>query len=259
MLCAMQSFLPDTCLAAEVVPSPNHGERRGGTPNMLLLHYTGMIDGDSALRRLCARDSEVSAHYVVFEDGRLVQCVPEVRRAWHAGEACWAGATDINSLSIGIEVVNPGHEFGYEDFPAAQVDAIVALCGDILARHHIHPARVLGHSDVAPRRKRDPGEKFPWERLHRAGIGHWAPPAPISAGAALAPGDTGPAVEAWQRALAGYGYDLPIIGLYDRATAAATTAFQRHFRPGRVDGIADPSTRATLRTLTATLPTLAVL
>jgi N-acetylmuramoyl-L-alanine amidase len=247
----MQSFLPDVRLPAEVVPSPNHGERRGGVaPDMLLLHYTGMMDGETALRRLCTEGTHVSAHYVVFEEGRIVQCVPEARRAWHAGEGYWAGATEINSLSIGIEIVNPGHDNGYPDFPAEQIDAVIALSRDILARHRIRPERVLAHSDIAPSRKQDPGEKFPWDRLHRDGVGHWVPPTPCTMpGEVLGPGDQGREVERWQRALAAYGYGLAITGIYGQATETVVAAFQRHFRPKKVDGRADFSTRATLVTL----------
>src|SRR5215475_4061097 len=130
---------------------------------MLLLHYTGMPDAQIALQRLCQQDSEVSAHYVVFEDGRIVQCVPEARRAWHAGESSWAGETDINSCSIGIEIVNPGHEFGYPDFPLRQTAAVISLCKSIIVRRGpISGELILAHSDVAPARKQDPGEKFPW-------------------------------------------------------------------------------------------------
>ena len=242
---------PDSDVVDAVVPSPNHGERRGvALPDMLLLHYTGMADAEVALKRLCQDDGEVSAHYFVFEDGRLLQLVAEAQRAWHAGEASWAGESDINSCSIGVEIVNPGHGLGYPDFPAAQIDTVIALACDILARHAIAPDRVLAHSDVAPLRKLDPGEKFPWGRLAAAGIGHWTWPEPIVAGApALGPGDSGAEVRALQQAFASYGYGLELSGHYDAVTEAVVTAFQRHFRPARVDGTADASTRATLAKL----------
>jgi N-acetylmuramoyl-L-alanine amidase len=252
----MTPFEPDSFVVAEVVPSPNHDARVGGPPNMILLHYTGMQTGEQALKHLCAPDSKVSAHYFVFEDGRIVQCVPEERRAWHAGEAYWAGETDINSRSIGIEIVNPGHEFGYQDFPLRQVAAVISLCKSILTRRGpIAADRVLAHSDVAPARKEDPGEKFPWALLHDSGIGHWVRPASITVeGHPLRPGDRGETVRQLQRALAVYGYGIVETGEYDEATRAVVTAFQRHFRPARVDGTADPSTMLTLRALLETRP-----
>jgi N-acetylmuramoyl-L-alanine amidase len=243
-----------------VVPSENHEARRGAlAPDLVVLHYTGMESADAALARLCdPRGSErVSAHYVVDEDGTILQLVPEARRAWHAGEGSWAGAGDINSRSIGVEIVNPGHDFGYPAFPARQIDALIALLGDIVARRAVRADRVLAHSDVAPARKRDPGEKFPWERLHRAGIGHWIAPAPLADGPSLAPGDAGEPVRALQEALVRYGYGLAPTGVYDAETAAVVAAFQRHFRPARIDGIADSSTQATLRRLLDSRPTVA--
>jgi N-acetylmuramoyl-L-alanine amidase len=220
---------------------------------MILLHYTGMRSAEVALERLCEHGSEVSTHYFVFEDGRTVQCVAEAERAWHAGEAWWAGETDINSCSIGIEIVNPGPDWGYTDFPTAQVDAVIALCRDIAGRRAIAPHRILGHSDVAPARKRDPGEKFPWARLAAAGVGHWVAPAPVGeAGEALKLDDSGAAVRALQAQLATYGYQVDATGSFDAQTQDAVAAFQRHFRPARVDGIADASTRTTLAKLLAT-------
>ncbi len=253
----MSAFPPDSFLVADVAPSPNRDERKDGRrPDMILLHYTGMPTGEAALTRLCAPDSKVSSHYVVFEDGRIVQCVPEASRAWHAGVSSWAGETDINSCSIGIEIVNPGHEFGYPDYPLRQVAAVISLCRSILTRHGpISSARILAHSDVAPGRKQDPGEKFPWELLSDSGIGHWVRPAPLNVdGPTLKPGDSGEAVTRLQRVLRGYGYGIEETGSYDDATGAVVTAFQRHFRPAQVDGIADASTLLTLRALLETRP-----
>ncbi|MFL5108533.1 MAG: N-acetylmuramoyl-L-alanine amidase [Xanthobacteraceae bacterium] len=243
-------FMSDSRLVSTVVPSPNHGERRAAI-DILLLHYTGMPDADGALQRLCDPASEVSTHYFVFDDGRLVQCVPEARRAWHAGEASWGGAADINSRSIGIEIANPGHGWHYDDFPDAQIAAVIALGRDIVARHPIPPWRVLAHSDVAPMRKQDPGEKFPWDRLAAAGVGAWVAPEPITQSVALTMGDKGPKVRDLQAQLAEYGYGLLATGQYDEATRAVVAAFQRHFRPSRVDGLADTSTLRTLSKLLA--------
>jgi N-acetylmuramoyl-L-alanine amidase len=221
---------------------------------MLILHYTGMESGAAALARLRDPLSEVSAHYLVFEDGGIVQLVPEGRRAWHAGAGAWKGETDINSRSIGIEIVNPGHAGGLPPYPEAQIDAVTALSRDILGRWPIPPERVLGHSDIAPERKEDPGETFPWSRLAAAGIGHGVSAAPIRDGRFFARGDSGQPVEALQAMFALYGYDLPVSGVFDGRTHAVVTAFQRHFRQARVDGVADASTITTLRDLIAALP-----
>ena len=250
------SFKPDSNLADRVVPTPNHGDRRDGPrADILLLHYTGMQSGQAALDRLCDPIAKVSSHYMVFENGAIVQMVPEARRAHHAGASLWHGDDDINSRSIGIEIENPGHEFGYPDYPKAQVHAVIELCRDIIARRKIPPDYVLGHSDVAPTRKQDPGEKFPWAQLHRSGVGLWVEPAPIVADTATARslkrGDKSDAVAELQKQLAAYGYGVPTAGAYDELTEAVVAAFQRHFRPARVDGIADASTLATLRALLA--------
>jgi N-acetylmuramoyl-L-alanine amidase len=224
------------------LPSPNCEPRPpGASIDILLLHYTGMKSAAAALERLCDPAAKVSAHYLIDEDGAIVRLVPENMRAWHAGVASWRGASDINDRSIGIELVNPGHEFGYRPFPEAQMAALEALARDILARHPIPPARVLAHSDVAPGRKQDPGELFDWARLARAGIGIW----PGDAASEARPSS---AAEL-QSLLAAYGYGVPQSGAYDAETAAAVTAFQRHFRPARVDGIADAETIARLRWL----------
>ncbi len=253
----MSAFPPDSFIAAAIEPSPNCDERKDSSaPDMILLHYTGLQSGEAALRRLCAPDSKVSAHYVVFEDGRIVQCVPEALRAWHAGVSSWAGETDINSCSIGIEIVNPGHEFGYPDYPLRQIAAVISLCKSIITRRGpISPDRILAHSDVAPARKQDPGEKFPWDLLSESGIGHWVRPAPLNLeGPSFKPGDSGDAVTRLQRVLRAYGYGIQETGTYDDATREVVTAFQRHFRPARVDGIADSSTLLTLRALLETRP-----
>jgi len=253
----MPLFPPDSFIVADVMPSPNQDERKDGRPpDMILLHYTGMQTGEAALERLCTTASKVSAHYVVFENGRIVQCVPEKLRAWHAGVSSWAGETDINSRSIGIEIVNPGHEFGYRDFPLRQIAAVISLCKTIITRRGpIAADRILAHSDVAPSRKQDPGEKFPWELLSESGVGHWVRAAPLNLdGVTLKPGDRGEPVARLQRVLRAYGYGIEETGSYDDATRDVVAAFQRHFRPARVDGIADPSTLLTLRALIETRP-----
>jgi len=253
----MSTFQPDSFIVADVVPSPNLDERKDGrAPDMIVLHYTGMQTGEAALQRLTIAPSKVSAHYVAFEDGRIVQCVPENKRAWHAGVSFWAGETDINSRSIGIEIVNPGHEFGYRKFPLRQTAAVISLCKTILTRRGpINAERILGHSDVAPARKQDPGEKFPWELLSESGVGHWVRAAPLDLdGITLKAGNGGEQVGRLQRTLRSYGYGIDETGRYDDATRDVVTAFQRHFRPARVDGIADPSTLLTLRALIETRP-----
>jgi N-acetylmuramoyl-L-alanine amidase len=250
----MTGFAPDSPIVTSVNASPNHGERRRHRhPDMILLHYTGMESAQAALERLCGIGGDpqpsVSAHYFVWEDGRIVQCVAEARRAWHAGISCWEGEEDINSRSIGIEIANPGHDFGYPDFPERQIRQVIALCRDIVGRRSIQADRILAHSDVAPSRKRDPGEKFPWARLFEAGVGHWVEPAPIAAAPALEPGDRSAAVSQLQGLLAEYGYGLDPTGFFGDATRDVVAAFQRHFRPARVDGIADGSTLDTLERL----------
>ncbi|WP_112662594.1 N-acetylmuramoyl-L-alanine amidase [Microvirga flavescens] len=247
---------PESPIAAKVFPSPNHGERKDGRrPDMVILHYTGMPSETEALQWLCNPVSQVSAHYFVFEDGRVLQLVPESRRAWHAGLSSWNGESDINSSSIGIEIANAGHPGGSPPFPDAQIDSVITLIKDITNRWRIPADRVLAHSDVAPGRKVDPGEVFPWEKLHEAGVGHWVKPAPIQDGRFFSRGDGGMPVEALQAMLAMYGYGIKITGTFDEETEKVVAAFQRHFRPERVDGVADASTITTLRDLIAKRPT----
>jgi N-acetylmuramoyl-L-alanine amidase len=214
-------------------PSPNQDGRGGAQIDMLVLHYTGMTNGEAALARLCDPAAKVSSHYTIDEDGTVYALVPETRRAWHAGLSYWAGARDINTRSIGIELVNPGHEFGYRAFTETQIASLIVLCREILARHPIPPWRVLGHSDVAPSRKEDPGELFPWARLAQAGIGLWP-----------TRGDD-PGEAAVHSLLAHYGYDP------EASLEKLVAAFQRHFRPSRVDGMADGETRGVLLGLIA--------
>ena len=229
-------------------PSPNFDNRRS-PPDMLVLHYTGMRTADEAVARLRDPEAKVSAHYVIDEDGSILRLVAEERRAWHAGKGAWQGETDCNAASIGIEIVNPGHEFGYRDFPEAQIDAVIRLIGDIRSRWTIPDARIIGHSDLAPERKQDPGERFPWKRLAGEGHGLWFEPAPerIEAlGAPLGVGDEGLGVIVLRAGLHRLGYGLQPGGDYDEATKLTVEAFQRHWRPAKVDGVADGETRATL-------------
>ena len=212
-------------------PSPNHDSRDGHAVDILLLHYTGMPSGEMAIARLRDPAAKVSAHYVVEEDGRVFHLVPEDRRAWHAGVSSWLGASNINQRSIGIEIVNPGHEFGYRAFPAMQMKAVLDLSLGIIARHAIPAARVIGHSDVAPLRKEDPGELFDWQGLAAAGVGVWPNPKPVQW-----------SDDAFFAALQRYGYDIS-----DRA--AVTRAFCRHFRQSRLSDAPDAELAAILNGL----------
>lgn len=250
----MSGFEPDFA-GAEIRVSPNFGPRReGASPDCIVLHYTGMESGPAAEAWLCNPDSEVSSHYLVHEDGRVVQMVREQDRAWHAGRSCWQGQTDINSLSIGIEIVNEGHLSDCPPFPDAQIEKVASLCRDICARRGIVAPRILAHSDVAPGRKQDPGERFPWHLLARRGVGHFVDPIPIGDDMPLEVGMCGPEVEKLQTMLELYGYCLDITGEYDEHTVAVVEAFQRHFRPTRIDGQADLSTFGTLQALLEALP-----
>ncbi len=210
-------------------PSPNFDERRHPI-SMVVLHYTGMPSAAEALDRLTDAEAKVSAHWVVAEDGQVVALVEESRRAWHAGKSWWRGITDVNSASIGIEIVNPGHEFGYRPFPAPQMDSVQTLVAAALAKYPIDPSNVVGHSDIAPARKDDPGELFDWSRLARAGLAAAIP------AAAVDPGWTEHGALA---AMHRYGYDIT-------DPKAAVIAFQRRFRPGNFDGLIDAETRRIL-------------
>lgn len=213
--------------------SPNFDERQLPI-DMIVLHYTGMIDAESAIERLCDPEAKVSAHYLVKEDGDIVRLVPEEKRAWHAGKAHWRGVADVNSASIGIEIVNPGHDHGYRPFPEAQIEALVPLVADIKDRYAITRGNVVGHSDVAPLRKRDPGELFPWHRLARLRLALPRPtknlmdPLWSEAGFLLA--------------LERFGYDVT-------EPMAAIMAFQRRYRPELIDGEIDAECRSLLLAL----------
>jgi N-acetylmuramoyl-L-alanine amidase len=213
------------------MPSLNHDARGNAAIDMLVLHYTGMKSAKEALDRLCDPAAKVSAHYTIDEDGTVYVHVPEARRAWHAGVGHWAGTSDINARSIGIELVNPGHEFGYRAFPQEQIASLTTLCHSILMRHPIPSWRVLGHSDVAPARKEDPGELFPWAQLAKAGIGLWPQAVASDLGA---------------DALIHYGYDP------DAPQEKLVTAFQRHFHPKKLDGHWDSECAGLLASLLST-------
>lgn len=217
-------------------PSPNFDERGRGV-DTIILHYTGMPTGVEALARLVDPQAKVSAHYLVEEDGRLFRLVAEDKRAWHAGISSWKGESDINARSIGVEIVNPGHEWGYRDFPEAQMRAVIALLKDICARHDIPATRVLGHSDVAPGRKEDPGERFPWARLAAAGLAV----APYDG-----PPDAGAPYDVALSALRTIGYEVADAAPGRPAPAAAIIAFQRRFCPKALGQGMDPLTRAAL-------------
>jgi N-acetylmuramoyl-L-alanine amidase len=214
-------------------PSPNH-DARDAAVDMLVLHYTGMKTADEALARLTDPAAKVSAHYTIGRDGRVYRHVPEDRRAWHAGVSYWAGARNINARSIGIELVNPGHEFGYIPFTDEQIAALIDIAQEIMARHNISPARVVGHSDVAPARKEDPGELFPWRALAEYGIGLWP-----EGGVQTAP----------QNALAQFGYGLPPD--VEWTEKDVVRAFQRRFRPKKLDGLWDVECALRLASLLA--------
>lgn len=247
---------PDSALAGRLYPSPNVGERRrGARPRLIVLHYTGMDLAERAIHWLAHPDSKVSCHYVVDEEGAITQMVPEAKRAWHAGASHWAGETDINSVSIGIEIHNPGHDRGYPDFPLAQMHAVAALARDIAERRAIRPEGILAHSDVSPGRKIDPGEKFDWGWLARAGVGHWVEPAPLdAAGADLVCAQDAATIGRAQALLARYGYEIEAHGRLDERTCVVVRAFQLHFRQRQVDGRLDAGTLDTLTRLVAALP-----
>lgn len=206
--------------------------------SMLVLHYTGMQDAKSALQRLCDPKAKVSAHYVVDEAGQVFALVAEENRAWHAGIAHWRGITDINNASIGIEIVNGGHDFGLPEFPTAQISAVIKLCQDILQRHDISPSNIVGHNEIAASRKLDPGEKFPWEKLARAGIGIW----PKSKNQTTIIN-----LDEAKTHLQTIGYDVQSNDISGKAEHCLLSEFQRRYRPQKIDGLLDAETSLLLR------------
>ena len=214
-------------------PSPNFDERSSAV-SMIVLHYTGMQDAASAIQRLCDPEAKVSSHYLVTEDGKILRLVDEGKRAWHAGRSYWRGITDVNSASVGIEIVNPGHEFGYRPFPDEQIGALIPLVADIKDRYGITRGNIVGHSDIAPARKQDPGELFPWGQLARLRLA-----LPRPAKNLMDPGWTD---AGFLLALERFGYDVA-------DSLAAVVAFQRRFRPELIDGLIDGECRAILLAL----------
>lgn len=244
-------FEPDSCHVTHVHAAQNAEMRRDGVkPSLLILHYTGMSSAAKAIDWLARAESRVSCHYVVDEIGIVTQMVPEALRAWHAGISSWRGEADINSQSIGIEIHNPGHDHGYPDFPPPQMAAVIALGRDIVARNGMAAEGVLAHSDVAPGRKIDPGEKFNWAALAKAGLGLWVRPSLVRADDPGLPlGARGARVARAQNRLASYGYSVPECGVLDAKTEKVLRSFQLHFRPRRVDGRLDRSTDTTIERL----------
>ncbi|MAI88958.1 N-acetylmuramoyl-L-alanine amidase [Ponticaulis sp.] len=239
-------------------PSPNFNDRRFPV-DMLVLHYTGMKTGPSALERMCDPKAEVSSHYMVEENGDVFQLVDESMRAWHAGRSSWFGDTDLNSRSVGIEIVNRGHNIplpGGELQPyfRAQIESVIELSKSILDRHKIPQNRVVGHSDIAPERKDDPGEHFPWEELSERGVGFWpvrpdetAFPSVAPQGEGIKLGETSERVAELQSLLAQIGYAVEADGTYDKFLGIVITAFQRRWNQSSVTGLADPMTVELIR------------
>ncbi|MGY8986191.1 MAG: N-acetylmuramoyl-L-alanine amidase [Sphingomonadales bacterium] len=230
--------------------SPNFDERVGrNKPNMLIFHYTGMETGEAALNKLLDPSSKVSAHYLVFEDGKIIQLVEDKKRAWHSGVSTWKGKGDINSSSIGIEIVNRGHEFGYCEFPKEQVDAVLKLSKVIIKKYKIPPNKILGHSDIAPLRKTDPGELFPWESFAKADVGIW--PRYIKPLFKENINEDSPSNHIFdlQKKLVNFGFEKGDQGVYCPLTRANVTAFQRHWNPLKISGIADAETQNKLDAL----------
>ena len=250
---APRNLVPDSPLVGRIHPSANVEPRKEGLkPSILLLHYTGMPSCERAIDWLSRPESKVSSHYVIDVDGAITQLVAEDMRAWHAGVSIWRGETDINSASVGIEIHNPGHGDDYCDFPDAQMQAVCDLSAEIIARWGIAPEGVLAHSDVAPGRKIDPGERFDWKGLADNGVGRWIEPEPT--GPLIGSHSRKPSeddIAHVQRLLASYGYGIGISGRLDAEARKVISAFQLHFRPQRVDGVIDQSTIATLERLIA--------
>lgn len=226
----------------ESKPSPNFDSRpKDVLINLLVLHYTGMKTAEDALNHMCNPDSKVSAHYMIYEDGKIVQLVPEEKRAWHAGISCWHGRASLNDTSIGIEIVNPGHEFGYRPFTEEQMKSVIELSKDIISRNNIIPNNVVGHSDIAPTRKEDPGELFNWPLLAKEGIGLWPKKKIIWSPQTVicAPGDESKEVLIMQKSLRKYGYYIRTDGTFGSITERIVKSYKRHFVPEHLNVVWD--------------------
>lgn len=223
--------------------SPNWDERPDGVAlDTVVLHYTGMRSGAEALERMCDPAAKVSAHYMIEEDGSVFLLVPEAKRAWHAGVSCWQGQDNLNHNSIGVELVNPGHEFGYRAFPDVQIESLLSLLADISSRHAIPKARYIGHSDIAPDRKTDPGELFPWRMLAEKGFGLWSDLDGNRSEVVLKKGVTGSGVDRLNKQLGVVGYTWANSLIYDENLERVVKAFQAHWRPQSVTGCYDKGT-----------------
>lgn len=232
--------------------SPNWDERPAGMKvDTLVLHYTGMVYTKDALERLRSTEAKVSCHYLVDEQGTVYRLVAEEKQAWHAGISCWNGKSALNENSIGIEIANPGHEHGYRPFPSIQMDAVATLAQDILSRHVIIPKDIVGHSDIAPNRKTDPGELFDWKYLAKNQVGIWPKVGRIKRPSEVlaSPGDESAEVMRFQKLLNQYGYHIRVDGFYGQKTEAVIRAFKRHFIQERVDAFWDRLAQATLEAL----------
>lgn len=209
--------------------------------DMLVMHYTGMRSATEALDQMCDPVKKVSAHYMIYEDGAIISLVPEEKRAWHAGISCWQGISSLNDSSIGIEIVNPGHEFGYVQFPDAQMEAVLQISKHIIERYNIEARNVVGHSDIAPLRKQDPGELFNWKWLAKNGVGLWPNINTIwrSREQLIEPGTDSTDVARVQKMLADYGYHIRVDGHYGEKTEQIIKAFKRHFVPESVNIVWD--------------------
>ena len=225
------------------ISSPNFNDRDPSVPlRYIVLHYTGMPTGAAAIQRMCDPAAKVSAHYMIEEDGQVIQLVDESKRAWHAGHSAWGETTDMNSASLGIELVNPGHQNGYRPFPAIQISVLKVVMKGVIERHAMNPKTApLAHAEIAPERKEDPGEFFPWRELADSGLGLWPTPQPADYGHA----DD----DVVQDMLRTIGYPCPPSGFYDRATRSALLAFQRRYEPDNLTGTPERETIARLRAL----------
>ncbi len=230
------------------MPSPNF-DARTLPVSLIILHYTGMESGEAALTRMCDGMAKVSAHYMIEEDGQIFQLVDEDNRAWHAGVSSWQGESNINSASIGIEIVNGGHDYGLPEFPDLQIMAVIALTKDIMKRRALPASTVIGHSDIAPLRKDDPGERFPWSGLASAGIGLWPENITADRRVLFAPGDRDRGIAIAQSGMGHIGYGVEVTGVMDTLTIAAIKAVQRRYRPTHIDGVIDVETLDVIRTL----------